>query len=101
MTEATLAQADIIATHVWGQGFPEPRFFDQFKVIHQRIVGTRHLKLRLAREAVLFEAILFGQAEFLPEQIEASYRLSTNHYKGASTLQLIIEHWQPVSENNL
>jgi single-stranded-DNA-specific exonuclease len=101
VTEATLAQADIIATHVWGQGFPEPRFFDQFKVIHQRIVGTRHLKLRLAREAVLFEAILFGQAEFLPEQIEASYRLSTNHYKGASTLQLIIEHWQPVSENNL
>jgi len=31
----------------WGQGFPEPIFDGDFTVVDSRIVGTRHLKLRL------------------------------------------------------
>ena len=31
----------------WGQGFPEPMFDGAFRIIDARIVGGKHLKLRL------------------------------------------------------
>jgi single-stranded-DNA-specific exonuclease len=89
-----LANAAAIADAVWGQGFPEPRFHDCFEVAAQRIVGERHLKLRLRRGSQLIDAMLFGHADPLPQSIAATYRLSANHYNGSVTLQLILEHWQ-------
>jgi len=92
---------------VWGQGFPEPRFHDRFEVVAQRVVGERHLKLRLRREASplggrrdnqQFDAMLFGHADPLPVYITATYRLGANHYNGAVTLQLILEHWDALQE---
>ncbi len=92
--DMTLAHASTLADAVWGQGFPEPRFHDRFEVVAQRIVGERHLKLRLRRENQQFDAMLFGSADPLPDIVTATYRLSANHYNGAVTLQLILEHWQ-------
>ena len=101
--DMTLDNAAVLADAVWGQGFPEPRFHDRFEVIAQRIVGERHLKLRLRRGAPqgdllrgaqTLDAMLFGSADPLPDIITATYRLSANHYNGATTLQLILEHWQ-------
>ena len=42
---------------VWGQGFPQPVFYDRFSVEQQRIVGERHLKLVLAKAGQRFDAI--------------------------------------------
>ncbi|MGE0559771.1 MAG: single-stranded-DNA-specific exonuclease RecJ [Burkholderiales bacterium] len=101
--DMTLDNANTLAEAVWGQGFPEPRFHDVFEVTAQRVVGERHLKLRLRREAsppggclggVQVDAMLFGQSEPLPDSIAATYRLSANHYNGSVLLQLILEHWQ-------
>ena len=92
--EMTLDNATTLADSVWGQGFPEPRFYDHFEVAAQRIVGERHLKLRLRRGGQQLDAMLFGHADPLPENIAATYRLSANHYNGAVTLQLLLEHWQ-------
>jgi single-stranded-DNA-specific exonuclease len=92
--EMTLANATTLVDSVWGQGFPEPRFYDHFEVVAQRIVGERHLKLRLRRGKQQLDAMLFGHADPLPEAIAATYRLSANHYNGAVTLQLLLEHWQ-------
>ena len=92
--DLNLDNAAALADAVWGQGFPEPRFHDRFEVAAQRVVGERHLKLRLRRGAQLLDAMLFGHAGPLPETILATYRLSANHYNGAVTLQLILEHWQ-------
>jgi len=92
--DLNIENAAMLADAVWGQGFPEPRFHDRFEVAAQRVVGERHLKLRLRRGAQLLDAMLFGHADPLPEAILATYRLSANHYNGAVTLQLIIEHWQ-------
>ncbi len=95
--EMTLENASALAQAVWGQGFPEPSFYDTFEVAAQRIVGERHLKLRLCRGKALIDAMLFGHADPLPAAIAATYRLSANHYNGAITLQLIIEHWFPAT----
>ena len=79
---------------VWGQGFPTPQFSDDFVVQHQRVVGEKHLKLRLETAGKIIDAILFGHNEPLPEQVHAVYSLSVNEYNGAQNLQLIVRHWQ-------
>jgi single-stranded-DNA-specific exonuclease len=86
--EMSLQASQILASGVWGQGFAPPLFADVFSVVNQRIVGERHLKLYLEKQGKRFDAIFFGQTEFLPEQINAVYQLQTNTYNGLQTLQL-------------
>jgi len=92
-----LELADLLARQVWGQGFPPPLFEDVFEVRDQRIVGGRHLKLRLRRAGGggEFAAMCFGEAGPLPDRIHAAYRLEANEWNGARTLQLMVEHWEP------
>ena len=84
----SLEAAQILASSVWGQGFAPPLFCDAFSVVNQRIVGEKHLKLYLEKDKKRFDAIFFGQTEFLPEQIQAVYQLQTNTYNGLQSVQL-------------
>ena len=95
--DLTLATALLLEQPVWGQGFPAPTFDDEFGVVQQRIVGARHLKLRLAKDGNDYEAMLFSSTTPLPTRVRAVYRLAVNEYNGARKLQLTLEHWQPVS----
>ena len=94
-TDFSIETAQILAQQVWGQGFPEPLFVGQFAVKQQRIVGEKHLKLKLASSAGQFEAIHFFSTEPLPDNIRAVYSLSVNEYQGNETLQLLVRYWQP------
>jgi single-stranded-DNA-specific exonuclease len=96
--EMNLDVARLLDEQVWGQGFPAPQFNDDFIVQNQRVVGERHLKLRLNAKGRIIEAILFGHNEPLPEQIHAVYSLSVNEYNGTQSLQLIIRHWRDAKE---
>jgi single-stranded-DNA-specific exonuclease len=96
IAEMNLEVANLLDEQVWGQGFPAPQFSDKFVVQNQRVVGERHLKLRLGAQGKLIEAILFRHNEPLPEQIHAVYSLSVNEYNGTQSLQLIVRHWQSV-----
>ena len=91
---ATLDAAHALRDGIWGQGFPEPRFLDPFEIVQQRVVGERHLKLRLRRDGKLFEGILFGHNEPLPDAIRAVYRFGINEYNGNVTTQLTLDHWE-------
>ncbi len=81
----------------WGQGFPEPLFDGVFRVVSCRVVGGRHLKMRLLPLAgsVPLEAIAFRQAEqweLTPgSSIRAAYRLDVNEYRQRQSLQLRVE----------
>jgi single-stranded-DNA-specific exonuclease len=86
-----------IERQVWGQGFPLPLFSDRFRVLDQRIVGERHLKLVLEKQGRRFDAIFFQQQEYLPTEVQAVYQLQTNQYNGVQAVQLSLRHWQPVS----
>ena len=94
LDDATLASARAIAQTVWGQGFPEPRFVDGFEVLGQRVVGGRHVRLRLSRSGREFDGMVFGSCDPVPQRIEAVYRLDVNEYHGAETLQLTLHHWR-------
>lgn len=86
----------------WGKDFPEPLFDDAFRVLSARIVGERHLKLRVAPpgpDKTPIEAIGFNRAGQLPEAqtvVRLAYRLDVNDYRGSRSPQLIIEHLEPV-----
>ena len=91
--EFTLSIARELQRQVWGQGFPEPLFEGDFRVQTQRVVGEKHLKLKLSSSAGSFDAIRFFSAEPAPDTIHAVYSLSINEYNGSETLQLIVRHW--------
>ena len=93
--ELNIELASTLRQEVWGQGFPPPVFDDVFSVLDQRIVGAQHSKLALARGAERFDAILFRHIDPLPRSIQAAYRPEVNEWNGLSSLQLVIEYWQP------
>jgi len=76
---------------VWGQAFEAPLFCDRVEVISQRIVGERHLKLRLRQGGALRDAIWFGHIEPVPERGLLAYRLSLDEYQGQQRVQMIVE----------
>lgn len=84
--------ADLINQQIWGAGFPEPIFVDEFKIIHQQILKDAHLKLFLEKDGVRVNAIWFNHNELLPETIYAAYKLNNNDWGGKSTIQLLIEY---------
>jgi len=80
---------------VWGQGFPAPLFTATFAVLAQRVVGEKHLKLKLARDGESFEAMRFFHPDPLPDRIRAVYALMPNEFNGQQSLQLKLQHWEP------
>jgi single-stranded-DNA-specific exonuclease len=89
-----LALAQLLGQQIWGQAFPQPLFCDEFEVVSQRVVGEKHLKLKLSRGGRSLEAIRFNELEPLPARMRAAYRLDVNEFNGRQSLQLIIDHWE-------
>jgi len=88
-----LELAEKLESRVWGQGFPAPRFVGRFRVLSQRVVGQKHLKLTLQTAGgITIEAMRFQHAEALPVEIDAVYQLSVNEWRGERVLQLLIDH---------
>jgi single-stranded-DNA-specific exonuclease len=80
----------------WGQGFPSPLFDGKFRVVSQRVVGEKHLKMTLqpADGNNQIDGIAFNTTA-LPagcQQVHMAYRLDANEYRGIVSPQLIIEH---------
>src|SRR6185369_3579820 len=90
----TLEVARMLESEIWGQGFPQPLFCDNFAVESQRVVGEKHLKLRLVKDGRRYEAMRFGALEPLPEKVRAAYRLAVNEFNGLRTIQLNVEHFE-------
>ncbi|MGA2187534.1 MAG: single-stranded-DNA-specific exonuclease RecJ [Steroidobacteraceae bacterium] len=92
----------------WGQGFPEPVFDGEFKIIDARIVAGKHLKLQLAPLAAPtsaagargLDAIAFGYiggdtedaAMRSGRRLHVAYRLEVNDYRGVQSVQLNCQH---------
>ena len=84
----------VIADCVWGQGFPEPQFFDRFDVVEQRVVGGRHSSSSSRERSVSTTGCSSVTRVRSPPHIEALYRLGVNEFNGTDALQLTIQHWR-------
>lgn len=94
---ANVQTAQLLEQQVWGAGFAAPLFQDNFTVINQRLVGSKHLKLSLMRGHQQYEAIWFNHDEPVPASIEAVYRMTPNVWQSRISLQLVIDAAWPVS----
>lgn len=88
----------------WGQHFPEPVFDGSFRLVQQRLVGEKHLKLVLAHPGSekLLDAIAFNvDLDIWPneaiETAELAYRLDVNEFRGNVSLQLMVEQITPAN----
>ncbi len=82
----------------WGPGFPEPLFDGEFKLVNQRLVGRRHLKMVLQApgndqylDAIAFNVDLIQWPNYDCEFIRLVYRIDINEYRGRKKLQLVVE----------
>ncbi|EKE68493.1 single-stranded-DNA-specific exonuclease RecJ [Gallaecimonas xiamenensis] len=106
-TEFTLETAQLLRDGgPWGQAFHEPVFDGHFKVVSQRLVGQKHLKLVLspvgnpAGREQLIDAIHFNaDLDTWPnpniQWVHAAYKLDINEYKGRQSVQLLVDHIEP------
>ncbi|MFN3579338.1 MAG: single-stranded-DNA-specific exonuclease RecJ [Pseudomonas sp.] len=85
----------------WGQHFPEPGFHGEFKLVQQRLVGERHLKmvLQVPGSAEVLDAIAFNiDPKVWPnpsvQRVALAYTLDINEFRGRQSLQLMVRHIQ-------
>lgn len=86
----------------WGQGFPEPLFDGYFRLLQQRIVGEKHLKVMVEPEGggPLLDGIAFNvDVNYWPDnsvqRVRLAYKLDVNEFRGQRSAQLLIEHIWP------
>jgi single-stranded-DNA-specific exonuclease len=81
----------------WGPGFPEPLFDNRLVIARQRVIGERHLRLKLRHPdgSDTLDAVAFN-ATPLPLAAGATlrlvFRLDVNRFRGSTGLQLVVEH---------
>ncbi|MDC0612644.1 DHHA1 domain-containing protein, partial [Vibrio sp.] len=102
--ELSMSTAEVIRQGgPWGQGFPEPIFDGEFKVLHQKLVGEKHLKLMLEPlfkghsthqmvDAIAFNIDVRRWPDASVNTVRIAYRLDINEFRGNQSLQLMVEH---------
>ncbi|WP_070962281.1 single-stranded-DNA-specific exonuclease RecJ [Vibrio sonorensis] len=87
----------------WGQAFPEPVFDGEFKVLHQKLVGEKHLKLmveplfkghptNIMIDGIAFNVDLRRWPDASVKKVRLAYKLDINEFRGNQSLQLMIDH---------
>lgn len=83
----------------WGQAFPEPIFDGEFKILHQKLVGEKHLKLMLEPlfkglptnvmiDGIAFNVDLRRWPDASVKLVRLAYRLDINEFRGNQSLQI-------------
>ncbi|EAB7074434.1 single-stranded-DNA-specific exonuclease RecJ [Salmonella enterica] len=87
----------------WGQMFPEPLFDGRFRLLQQRLVGERHLKVMVepVGGGPLLDGIAFNiDTTCWPDngvrEVELAYKLDINEFRGNRSLQIIIDDIWPL-----
>ncbi|EHI7653444.1 TPA: single-stranded-DNA-specific exonuclease RecJ [Salmonella enterica subsp. enterica serovar Enteritidis] len=87
----------------WGQMFPEPLFDGRFRLLQQRLVGERHLKVMVVPVGggPLLDGIAFNiDTTCWPDngvrEVELAYKLDINEFRGNRSLQIIIDDIWPL-----
>ncbi|MDE1477176.1 single-stranded-DNA-specific exonuclease RecJ [Xenorhabdus bovienii] len=86
----------------WGQAFAEPIFDGKFKLLQQRIVGEKHLKVMLEPlnggpmlDGIAFNIDTHRWPDNSVKTVELAYKLDINEFRGNRDVQLLIHHIWP------
>ncbi|MFP2516084.1 single-stranded-DNA-specific exonuclease RecJ [Buttiauxella agrestis] len=102
--EMTLETAELLRdAGPWGQMFPEPLFDGKFRLLQQRLVGERHLKVMVEPigGGPLIDGIAFNvDTAYWPDngvrEVELAFKLDVNEFRGNRSVQLLIDHIWPI-----
>jgi single-stranded-DNA-specific exonuclease len=86
--------ADTLAREVWGQGFAPPTFSEEVEVLGQRLVGEKHLALKLRHHGQPVDGIWFGRVEPLPALAHLAFRLEADEWQGNKRVRFVVEGMQ-------
>jgi single-stranded-DNA-specific exonuclease len=82
---------DALSQQVWGQGFAPPVFSEELEVLSQRLVGEKHLALKLKHQGQPVDGIWFGHTEPLPARARLAFRLDADEWQGQRRVRFLIE----------
>ena len=82
---------EMLHREVWGQGFAAPVFSEEVDVISQRLVGEKHLALKLKHQGQAVDGIWFGRTEPLPSRAKLAYRLDADEWQGQRRVRFMVE----------
>ena len=91
---AEFRRTDIVDTlhrEVWGQGFAAPTFSEELEVVSQRLVGEKHLALKLKHQGQPVDGIWFGHTEALPARVKLAFRLDADEWQGVRRVRFLVE----------
>jgi single-stranded-DNA-specific exonuclease len=82
---------DTLHKEVWGQGFAPPVFCEEVQIVSQRLVGEKHLALKMKHQGEPVDGIWFGHTEPLPERVKLAFRLDADEWQGQRRVRFLIE----------
>ena len=82
---------DTLHHEVWGQGFAPPLFSEEVEVVSQRLVGEKHLALKLKHQGTPVDGIWFGRTEPLPNRVVLAFRLDADEWQGVRRVRFLVE----------
>ena len=82
---------DVLQREVWGQGFAAPTFSEELEVLSQRLVGEKHLALKLKHQGQPVDGIWFGHTQALPARVKLAFRLDADAWNGVRRVRFLIE----------
>jgi len=82
---------DTLHNEVWGQGFATPTFSEEVEVLSQRIVGEKHLALKLKHQGEPVDGIWFGHTDPLPAKVTMAFRLDADEWNGVRRVKFFVE----------
>ncbi len=82
---------DTLHREVWGQGFAPPTFSEEVEVLSQRLVGEKHLALKLRHQGKPVDGIWFGHTEPLPPRVVLAFRLDADEWQGVRRVRFLVE----------
>ncbi|MGE0348138.1 single-stranded-DNA-specific exonuclease RecJ [Hydrogenophaga sp.] len=82
---------DTLHKEVWGQGFAPPVFSEEVQVVSQRLVGEKHLALKLKHQGEPVDGIWFGHTEPLPARVTIAFRLDADEWQGQRRVRFLVE----------
>ncbi|HCY15920.1 MAG: single-stranded-DNA-specific exonuclease RecJ [Curvibacter sp. GWA2_64_110] len=82
---------DVLHREVWGQGFAPPTFSEEVEVLSQRLVGEKHLALKLRHQGQPVDGIWFGRTEPLPQRVLLAFRLDADEWQGVRRVRFLVE----------
>ena len=82
---------DTLQQHDGGQGFAPPVFSEEVDIVSQRLVGEKHMALKIRHQGQPVDGIWFGRTEPLPTRVKLAFRLDADEWQGQRRVRFLVE----------